>query len=268
VTASAHTAHLYVIGMSGKGKSKLRAGGWPYKAAEGYLNKEHLIKSGKYERWVELDSNLGRSLREAWGLLLTGRYTLVQICEELYRSQIKQVTHNDRDTKLSELNWRISQLRGEELRLGRLFISGKLSEEAYDRLRLEWQKLRHGEADLADLERDTAMHLDDLDVALVLLSGLSRLYDRLREKERHTLLQIVAKRVIIGTDGETIDHELHSPFAYLRNVVDDFSNADKECGSGQIRLGSTLDFVFSPAGEAMVQAQRTASPVEWLFAPN
>jgi hypothetical protein len=69
--------------MSGKGKSKLRAGGWPYKAAEGYLNKERLIKSGKYERWVELNPNLGRSLREAWDLLLTGRYTLVQICEEL-----------------------------------------------------------------------------------------------------------------------------------------------------------------------------------------
>jgi hypothetical protein len=159
--------------------------------------------------------------------------------QELYRSQIKQVTHNDRDARLGELNRRISQLRGEELRLGRLFISGKLSEEAYDRLRLEWrEKLRHAQADLADLERDTAMYLDDLDVALVLLSGLSRLYDRLEEKERHTLLQIIAKRAIIGTDGEIIDHELYSPFAYLRNMVDDFSNADNEqCGSGQIRCG-------------------------------
>jgi hypothetical protein len=32
---------------------KARSGMWPNKAPEGYLNKERLIKSGKYERWVE-----------------------------------------------------------------------------------------------------------------------------------------------------------------------------------------------------------------------
>ena len=36
-------------------EAKLRAGGWPHKAPEGYLNKEKLISSGKYDRWVEKD---------------------------------------------------------------------------------------------------------------------------------------------------------------------------------------------------------------------
>jgi hypothetical protein len=64
-------------------EAKLRAGGWPNKAPEGYLNKERPLKSNKYERWVELDPKQGPVLREAWDLLLTKRYTLDQICEEL-----------------------------------------------------------------------------------------------------------------------------------------------------------------------------------------
>jgi DNA invertase Pin-like site-specific DNA recombinase len=47
-------------------EAKMRAGGWPMKAPEGYLNKERLIRSGKYDRWVELDPTKGQALREAW----------------------------------------------------------------------------------------------------------------------------------------------------------------------------------------------------------
>lgn len=36
-------------------EAKLRAGGWPQKAPDGYLNKERLVSSNKYDRWVELD---------------------------------------------------------------------------------------------------------------------------------------------------------------------------------------------------------------------
>lgn len=63
--------------------AKLRAGGWTWKAPDGYLNKEQLISSGKYHRWVELDQSRKHILREAWELLLTDRYSLIQICEEL-----------------------------------------------------------------------------------------------------------------------------------------------------------------------------------------
>jgi DNA invertase Pin-like site-specific DNA recombinase len=66
-------------------EAKLRAGGWPNKAPEGYINKERQLKSNKYERWVEIDPVQGQVLREAWDLLLTDRYTLEQICEELTR---------------------------------------------------------------------------------------------------------------------------------------------------------------------------------------
>jgi DNA invertase Pin-like site-specific DNA recombinase len=395
-------------------EAKLRSGGWPHKAPEGYVNKERLVKSNKYERWVELDPIQGQVLREAWDLLLTGRYTLLQICEELtkrghtrsgqrpwawtdpktgnrfqalnrlhdifrnpfyagwvvsprfgipagevrgqwerivtteefdrgveilrrngleksrykrhfyllrnllwvqvngkqhkmfgstpsgrsqsysyyitkakpkgtklripcdvvdvqihnwlqaiavdpqlvpairelYQSQVNQMAHKDRDAKLANINRRISQLREEELRLGRLFISGKLGEEAYDRLRSEWQeKLRNAEIDLADMERDAARHLDDLDVALALLTCVSQLYGRLDEKERHTLLRILAKRIIISADGEIIDQQLQSPFAYLRSLAEDFlTTLDDGCGSEQFRLGAPQSHWGQPNG--------------------
>ena len=64
-------------------EAKLRAGGWAHKAPDGYLNKERLVSSNKYERWVEIDPSYKHVLSEAWELLLTGRYTLREICEEL-----------------------------------------------------------------------------------------------------------------------------------------------------------------------------------------
>ena len=66
-------------------EAKMRAGGWPNQAPEGYRNMERQIKSGKYERWIERDPKYHKPIREAWDLLLTGRYTLDQICEELTR---------------------------------------------------------------------------------------------------------------------------------------------------------------------------------------
>ena len=64
-------------------EAKMRAGGWPNQAPEGYRNMERQIKSGKYERWVEPDPKYHKPIHEAWEMLLTGHYTLDQICEEL-----------------------------------------------------------------------------------------------------------------------------------------------------------------------------------------
>lgn len=64
-------------------EAKMRAGGWPHKAPTGYANKERALGSNKYERWVEQDPKNIQGVKLAWELLLTDRYTLTQICEEL-----------------------------------------------------------------------------------------------------------------------------------------------------------------------------------------
>jgi hypothetical protein len=52
-------------------------------------------------------------------------------------------------------------------------------------------------------------------------------------------LQILTKKIIVDLQGEIVDQELNSPFAYLRTLADEIqfpgSNAH---GSDQIRLGA------------------------------
>jgi hypothetical protein len=385
-------------------EAKMRAGGWSQKAPEGYVNKERLVKSGKYERWVEIDPIRGRGLRLAWDMLLTNRYTLDQICEELnsrgytrsqgrpwawtvvktnqrvtaknrlqeifhnpfyvgwsvsekfgipygevrgvwkpivatpefekgieilndhgdnrsrekrqhyalrgllwvevdgkqykmfgstpsgrsksyayyithekingqklhlscepidvqipgwlrhisidierlpairnlYISQVSKVNAHDRAKGKADLERKIIQLREEEVKLGRLFMTGMISEASLKQLRSEWQeKVKHAEANLNALENDLASYLNDLDVALVLLTKIADLYPRLDPKKRTTLLQIIVKRVIVNHQGELLDIELHSPFVYLRYLAEElFSHGQVAAGSEQVRQGS------------------------------
>jgi hypothetical protein len=56
----------------------------------------------------------------------------------------------------------------------------------------------------------------------------------MKESDQAKLLHGIARRIIIDPEGEIIDHELHSPFAYLRSIVDEFSTENtEECGSEQ-----------------------------------
>ena len=88
-----------------------------------------------------------------------------------------------------------------------------MGEDTYERLRKEWQeKLRNLEITPSELEKEAVVHLDDLDAALALLAKIPYLYPRLDKKQQSTLLQILAKRITVDSDGEVKDHELNSPF--------------------------------------------------------
>jgi DNA invertase Pin-like site-specific DNA recombinase len=384
---------------------KMRAGGWAHKAPEGYINKERAISSNKYERWVEQNPQTISMVKDAFDLLLTDRYTLDQICEELaasgytrsngmpwvwndaktglrkdarnrlsyilhnpfyagwmvsekfgiklgevkgiwepiitheeyqkglsilkkhdmdksrdrryfyllkgllwvsvdgkahkmsgsspvahnrlypyyttqskplgsnlhvkceiideqvpswlegisisenrippireeYRRQVTKFKENDLDVQSKKIQNQLSQLRGEESRLGRLFITGKISEESYNQLRLEWQEnIRVVEAKLAAVERNVGAVMVDLDVAILLLSKCSILFNRLDEKGKGRLLKILAKRIIIDPDGLIINQELNSPFTYLRSLAEglEVPSGSTFCGSEQVRLGA------------------------------
>ena len=385
-------------------EAKLRAGGWAHKAPEGYMNKEKLIKKGKYDRWVEQDPDQIQMIRDAWDLLLTGRYTLAQICEELalrgyirssgrpwswndpkdgvrrqaknqlqrtfhnpfyagwvtskrfgiaygevrgnwdpivtsqefergiailhkhdqqksrqrrrfyllrnllwievegrhykmygstpsgkrqsyayyrthakprgtairllcemveanipgwlknvvirpeniptirktYQAHVSQLTNCDRDSQIGQLQRRIAQLREEEAHLARLLITGKISEETFELLKLEWQdKLRNAETTKRDLEQDAGRHLDDLDAGIALLSRAHELFSRLEIKDRSALLRILAKRIIVDEQGEIVTHELHSPFAYLSMLAGDKKRPKSNgMGSRWVTLGT------------------------------
>lgn len=89
------------------------------------------------------------------------------------------------------------------------------------------------------MEFDTSLYLDDLEMALVLMTNISTLYGRLEKKQRTNLLQMFVKRIIINQVGEIIGHELLSPFEYL-SALASRSNSKNEEGGGseQVRYGS------------------------------
>ena len=392
--------------------AKLRAGGWPQKAPDGYVNKERLVSSNKYDRWVELDHEDSTVLKYAWDLLLTGRYTLPQICEELadkgytrasgrpwvwgdpetgkrldaanrlhkifhnpfyagwivserfgirlgevrgqwepiitmqeyekglailhqhdanksrnkvhhyllrgvlwakedgkrykmfgstpsgysrsysyyithtevngkkihipckivddqipgwiksigidqakvpliqkvYQAQIRKITHEDREETIAGLQRQLSRLKAEESQLGRLLITNKISEEAYDQLRKEWQeKVQRIEVSIADLERETLVRIDDLDAALALMTRIGFLYERLGDKERSILLQILVKQFIVDLQGKIIDYEFHPPFAFIQDVVEELSILESVSHSSSYISVGALDFVIVPS---------------------
>jgi DNA invertase Pin-like site-specific DNA recombinase len=162
---------------------------------------------------------------------------VIPALRNIYEAEVKKVSDNNRETKISDLNRQSSQLKDEEARLGRLYITGKMSEETYNQLRREWQeKLRHLELTLAEFEREVTFHLDDLEAALALMAKMADLYPRLDKKKQGILLQILAKQIIVNSFGEIIRHELNSPFVYLQSLVQNMpTTGNGEDGSFKVR---------------------------------
>ncbi len=83
---SMKTSHRVRGGMF----TKLERGGHIGLAPDGYLNLERRTSSsekldyGRYDRWIAPDPERRVIWRFAWDLLLTNRYTLEEICEELH----------------------------------------------------------------------------------------------------------------------------------------------------------------------------------------
>ena len=89
---------------------------------------------------------------------------------------------------------------------------------------------------IEEIKFDATQYLDDLDVAVTLMSHLPSLYERLDEKQRTNLLQIVTNKVIIDCDGEIISYELNPPFEYLSTLAASLNDGGKDGGgSEQVR---------------------------------
>jgi site-specific DNA recombinase len=171
---------------------------------------------------------------------------IIPTLREVYQKSVKHITQDSREEKFSDLKRRVTQLREEEARLGRLLITGKISEEVFDQLRLEWQeKIRNAEISLIEMEREAKTYFDDLDVALTLLTKIAGLYPRLSLKDQSILLQILARRIIVDQKGNIIVYELNSPFVYLKTLADEYKASCKE-GGGSRHVQDRLLFPRRP----------------------
>lgn len=123
--------------------------------------------------------------------------------------------------RIEQLHERIQRLEAEEAALARLYAQGQLTEKNYSALYREWQgKVFETEQQIAQLESDRKEVADDLEMALLLLAAVPKVFDRMEIPEQERLLRILFRRIIIDTQGKVIDFELNSPFVYLTSLTE------------------------------------------------
>ena len=212
-------------------------------------------RSNRYSYYVTKSKLSGKKIRIRCSLVddqipdwlggITIDPELLHSVSQVYQEDVAEVTEKGRDAKLSDLRRKISRLKEEEAKIARLLILSKVSEDTYNNLRVEWhEKLCLAKNTLAEMEKETTIHLSDLDLALALMVHLPELYDRLKKNDQVTLLHILAKCIIVNPQGDIVDHELRSPFMYLRAIADNFYKS-KGCGSVHVQPGP-LDRTGAP----------------------
>jgi hypothetical protein len=117
----------------------------------------------------------------------------------------------------------------------------KSTDAVWDGLWREWQDRRNRiRSSLATLEQSHQTHIDNLDVALEMISRVGVVHNALERSDQKELLRHVVSRVVIDNEG-IISLELRAPFAYLQNINDELrkgkqtqednlANSEKETG--------------------------------------
>jgi len=91
---------------------------------------------------------------------------------EVYQNEIRKLTSENKAETIKQLKRTLLILKEEEDNLGRLLITGKISKEAYDKLRSEWQeKTLNLGVKIEEMEFDARKYLDDLEIALAFLAS-------------------------------------------------------------------------------------------------
>jgi len=161
---------------------------------------------------------------------------LVPKIREVYQAKVQKMSKGDKADLLEQLKRKQATLKEEEARLGRLVISGKITEDTYDQLRSEWQeKMLSLHLKIEEMEVDVSQYVDNLEIALTLMANISELFKRLEDKQKTLVLQIIIKRLVIDPEGNIIFLKLHSPFTYLSALAAALDPKTKE-GDSSIRL--------------------------------
>jgi DNA invertase Pin-like site-specific DNA recombinase len=90
-TLARRESALLGLRVRGGVKAKRDRGGHHGVAPDGYINVSGQLTGeakkmgGRFEHWIEIDSERAPIIRFAWDLLLEDRYTLPEICEELHK---------------------------------------------------------------------------------------------------------------------------------------------------------------------------------------
>ncbi|MDK3159371.1 hypothetical protein QPK87_22750 [Kamptonema cortianum] len=155
----------------------------------------------------------------------------------------------------------------------------KSTDAVWDGLWREWQDRRNRiRSSLATLEQSHQTHIDNLDVALEMISRVGVVHNALERSDQKELLRHVVSRVVIDNEG-IISLELRAPFAYLQNINDELrkgkqtqednlANSEKETGevifTGFPRTECSLTVLSCGENESQSERFSPTKPSEYL----
>jgi len=174
---------------------------------------------------------------------------LIPLIRVSYTHELAQkLGHLKPDEKL-RLEAALKAVDEEEARMARLFASGKITDAVWDNLWAEWQdnlwaewqdrrsKLRQS---LETVQQEQEFHINNLDTALGIIANIGVLYNSLERSDQKELLRQVVERVIVNAEG-SVELELRTPFAYLKDLTDEIRSVNRREGiRPQMKIGGDI----------------------------
>ncbi len=146
---------------------------------------------------------------------------LIPLIRASYTKDLQESMGHVRPDRRSQLQLALKQVDDEEARAIRLYAAGKISDEIWESMWVEWQDRRQTiQRTLETMQQDHQVHVNNLDLALEIIARIGTLYNGLQRSDQKELLRQVVERVIVEDDGQ-VSLELRTPFGYLNTLVDD-----------------------------------------------
>jgi DNA invertase Pin-like site-specific DNA recombinase len=166
---------------------------------------------------------------------------LIPLIRASYTHELAQkLGHLGPDEKL-QIEAALKAVDEEEARMARLFASGKITDSVWDNLWAEWQDRRYRlRQSLETLQQQQEFHIQNLDTALGIIAKIGVLYNSLERSDQKELLRQVVERVIVNAEG-TVQLELRTPFAYLKDLTDEIRSVNRREGfRPQMKIGGDI----------------------------
>ncbi|MCA9896516.1 MAG: hypothetical protein KC615_26220, partial [Anaerolineae bacterium] len=113
----------------------------------------------------------------------------------------------------------LERVKGREIKLWRGYTQLGMNDDIYVRLAQEAQAERERiENALQSLKQESGSHIEDLDIALAILSEIGTRYQQLCPKQQREILKQLVSKVIIDMSGKIETLELLPPFTYLNAI--------------------------------------------------
>lgn len=144
---------------------------------------------------------------------------LIPLIRDCYMQELDQQIGYLRPDERQQLQLALKEVNEEEQRMARLFASGKITDETWDRLWTEWQDRRRVlRMNLDGLAQKQEVHIDNLDTALKIIANVGNLYNKLTRSDQKEILRQMVERVVINPEGK-LRLELRAPFTYLQEII-------------------------------------------------